>query len=162
MENLNFLAGKDKDWIERNFKVMYNPKYDSKQKRYLHYQSPYEVNKLQTNDVIYKRKSMREHLKTKKGSFTFFTNFQFDQLQSEMKKKNIYYYDIYDVMFDDYGKIVGAIRHPVNYNIVVGQTRYPVKNCRYQFSLNFMDFSIFIGDESKLFMNWKENPFEVK
>lgn len=163
MKNLNFLAGKDKDWIDRKFKILYKPKYDFEQERYLYYHSADEVDELQKNDVIFDRRNMRKYLTSKTGYFTFFTNFQFDHLQSERQKKNIYYYDIYDAMFDDDGKIVGAIRVPNRAEEpAIGQERYPVKYSRHQYALNFTDYSIFIGDIPMLFMNWNENPLEVK
>lgn len=167
MKNLNFLAGKDKDWIEKKFKRLYKPIkpaiYDYEKGGYIHYKKYEKFDKLQTNDVIFERENMKAHLQSRKGYFTFFTNFQFNHLQNKEQKETIYHYDIYDAMFDDDGKIVGAIRVPNRADLpAVGKKRYPVKHSRNKYALNLIDYSIFIGDKSMLFINWKENPFDQK
>ena len=65
-------------------------------------------------------------------------------------------YDIYDVMFDKDGKIIGAVRAEYSGG-PPKQEKYPVKHSRYTYSLKLREFSILI-EEPLNFMNWKDNP----
>ena len=140
MDNLNFLAGKNKDWLERNFSEIYPKK---------GFYSPFQE-VLKKDDVILNMDKMRGAL-INDYRFAFMTNFE-----RVGNTGSRYIYDIYDAMFDEEGKIIGAIR-----GVYAGgppkQEIYPVKHSRYTYSLKLREFSILI-EEPLNFMNWKDNP----
>ena len=135
MENLNFLAGKNKDWLERNFRFI----------------DVYNNEKLEKDDVILNMDKMRGGL-INDYRFAFMTNFE-----RVGNTGSRYIYDIYDAMFDEEGKIIGAVRGEYAGG-PPKQERYPVKHSRYTYSLKLRDFSILI-EEPINFMNWENNPF---
>lgn len=139
MNNLNFLAGKNKDWLERNFSEIYS---------FQDIIQDYRV--LEKDDVIVDMDKMRGGLEND-YRFAFFTNFE-----RVGNTGSRYIYDIYDVMFDEDGKIIGAVRAEYSGG-PPKQEKYPVKHSRYTYSLKLRDFSILI-EEPLNFMNWKDNP----
>ena len=141
MENLNFLAGKNKDWLERNFSEIHP--YQTKG-----ILKSYRV--LEKDDVIVNMDKMRGALEND-YRFAFMTNFE-----RVGNTGSRYIYDIYDVMFDEDGKIIGAVRAEYSGG-PPKQEKYPVKHSRYTYSLKLREFSILI-EEPLNFMNWKDNP----
>ena len=143
MDNLNFLAGKNIDWIERNFSKIY-----SQNRPWGYDQIFWQV--LKKDDVIVNMDKMRGAL-INDYRFAFMTNFE-----RVGNTGSRYIYDIYDVMFDEDGKIIGAVRAELTGG-PPRQEKYPVKHSRYAYSLKLRDFSILI-EEPLNFMNWKDNP----
>ena len=66
-----------------------------------------------------------------------------------------YNYDIYDVKFNENGKIVGSYRKGN-----LGRTeKYPLFHSRYEYTLHLRNFYMFKQSIPK-FINWTNNPLE--
>lgn len=154
MRDLNFLGGKDKDWILKNFGPI--PK----------------TYTLQKNDVIVKSENLRKaYISGEK--FSILTNFHL----KNNKNPDNYLYDIYDVRFipeisnnPNNKKIRGVDRKQKRHRAKVkvfqsGRDKtYPFYYKRYEYNFGANRLSQYLLlNKSSILLNWiHENPLEMK
>jgi hypothetical protein len=137
VKDLNFLAGKDITWIEKYFEPI--------PKGYI----------LGKDDVICDMSKLR-NAKDNNNKFSFFANLSPYNKNAEIYNRYLRYnYDIYDVKFNENGKIVGSYRKGN-----LGRTeKYPLFHSRYEYTLHLRNFYMFKQSIPK-FINWTNNPLE--
>jgi hypothetical protein len=137
VKDLNFLAGKDITWIEKYFEPI--------PKGYI----------LGKDDVICDMSKLRR-AKDNNNKFSFFANLNPWSKDIGIYTSHLRYnYDIYDVKFNENGKIVGSYRKGN-----LGRTeKYPLFHRRYAYTLHHRNFYMFKQSIPK-FINWTNNPLE--
>jgi hypothetical protein len=138
VKDLDFLAGKDITWIENNFEPI---------------PEGYMLGK---DDVICNMSKLRR-AKDNNKKFTFFTNLNpWSSNFGIFIKYATYNYDIYDVKFNENGKIVGSYRK----GNLERTEKYPLFHLRYDALLHHRNFYMF-KQSIPIFINWTNNPLEV-